>query len=63
MLKEFGVDRVMYGSDWPVLSMATGANYKTVANTLYNILCQHLQNNNQVKSIFCLNGKKFYNIC
>ncbi|XP_066968587.1 L-fucono-1,5-lactonase-like isoform X2 [Macrobrachium rosenbergii] len=60
MLKVFGPDRLMFGSDWPVCRLARNTDYGTVYNTLRQLL-SHLPED-QLKKIFCYNARRFYNI-
>lgn len=59
VLKGFGVDRCMIGSDWPVLRL-TGADYKMV-NELHKSLISELTKEDQAK-ITGGNAIKFYGL-
>ena len=58
IMDSFGADRVMFGSDWPVSTMASDYN-RTVKTSLS--LCKDLTAHENEK-IFCQNAKDFYNI-
>ncbi|KAG7165277.1 hypothetical protein Hamer_G021487 [Homarus americanus] len=60
MLKVFGPDRLMFGSDWPVCRLAANTDYGRVFSALKELL-QHLPDHQQ-KKIFCTNARNFYNI-
>lgn len=55
----FGVDRCMYGSDWPVCNLAK-ADYKTVFNLLQRLLGSMAFEDK--KKIFRLNAAEFYKL-
>ena len=57
-LSLFGADRIMFGSDWPVCTLA--GQYKDVKNTFHEIL-KDLDPASQNK-IFGENASKFYKI-
>uniref|UniRef100_H2ZB28 Amidohydrolase-related domain-containing protein n=1 Tax=Ciona savignyi TaxID=51511 RepID=H2ZB28_CIOSA len=59
VMQEFGIDRVMFGSDWPVCKMAC-ANLPEVYNLLDSILNKLTQN--EKSKVFCENAIKFYNL-
>jgi len=59
VIKNFGIDRVMFGSDWPVCKLAN-ANLPDVYNLL-NGLLKDLSKEDKRK-IFVANGQKFYNL-
>ena len=58
VLKIFGADRVMFGSDWPVSTMA--ADYSTSVKTIKTLLSNLPED--QIEKIMYLNAKHFYNI-
>jgi L-fuconolactonase len=55
----FGLDRVMFGSDWPVCTLA--ADYETVYRTLHDILPGNLSEN-EFDLVFGKNAAKFYRL-
>jgi L-fuconolactonase len=55
----FGVDRVIFGSDWPVCRLA--AEYGEVMNALRTILTPQLAAADLDK-VFCKNGERFYRL-
>jgi L-fuconolactonase len=59
VLKYFGPDRVMYGSDWPVCLLA--GTYDRVINALQIILKPHL-NAQQEADVFGGNAARFYEL-
>ncbi|PLS04879.1 amidohydrolase family protein [Neobacillus cucumis] len=59
IVKEFGVNRVMFGSDWPVCLLA--ASYDEVYNLLKQTLPQNLTEAEE-ESIFGGNALKFYKL-
>ena len=59
VLKSFGPDRVMYGSDWPVCLLA--GSYDQVIGTLQAILNPHL-NEPQKAAVFGGNARRFYKL-
>lgn len=59
VLEVFGVDRVMYGSDSPVLNLAT--DYDTWMTTLYGLVVDELSDDEQLK-LFYTNAMRFYRI-
>lgn len=59
ILKVFGSDRVMYGSDWPVALLA--GSYDEVINALRTILVPLLDSTEQHK-VFYANGMVFYKL-
>ncbi|HET6871743.1 MAG TPA: amidohydrolase family protein [Sporolactobacillaceae bacterium] len=57
IINEFGTERIMYGSDWPVCLQA--APYEGV----YDLLCECLPTNmtaHEKSNLFGLNAKRFY---
>lgn len=52
----FGFDRLMFGSDWPVMNLAT--NYKSWLNTVYDLLKQYSEEN--LIRFFSKNALDFY---
>ena len=58
ILNVFGADRIMFGSDWPVSTLAS--DYQRTVNTALS-LCSNLSNYDQEK-IFYTNAKKFYQL-
>ena len=58
VLKAFGADRIMFGSDWPVCLVA--GNYKTVKKLVTDFISE-LNSEEQAK-IMGLNAMKFYNL-
>ena len=56
VFEAFGVDRLMYGSDWPVCLLAAG--YREVANVIVDYT-KNLSQTDQEK-IFGLNAARFY---
>ncbi|MFL2665113.1 MAG: amidohydrolase family protein [Dehalococcoidia bacterium] len=58
VLSLFGPDRIMYGSDWPVATLA--GDYKDVKNSISEILTE--LDVTSKKKIFGENAKKFYKI-
>ena len=59
VLAEFGMERVMFGSDWPVCLLA--GSYDDVINILEDALPKHLSGADK-KKLFGENAKKFYKI-
>ena len=59
VLDVFGVDRYMFGSDWPVLSLAN-ATYRRVVEVAEN-LTDHLSREDK-KKIFRENAIRFYKL-
>lgn len=57
-LDVFGFDRVMFGSDWPVVNLA--GNYERWTNTLFNLL-QHVSFA-ELQKLFFLNAQKYYQL-
>ena len=58
IIEVFGADRLMFGSDWPVSTMAS--DYKRTLETSQS-LCGHLSSSDKEK-IFYANAKNFYGI-
>ncbi|HEX6563306.1 MAG TPA: amidohydrolase family protein [Chthoniobacterales bacterium] len=59
VLANFGEDRVMFGSDWPVCLLA--ASYAEVTNALRTVVADHLSPNG-LNKLFSQNGRGFYGI-
>ena len=59
ILKQFGEDRVMFGSDWPVCLMA--GTYIQVFDLLQNILIEHFSEKGRIKFL-SENAKTFYSL-
>ena len=59
VIKQFGIDRVMFGSDWPVCKLAN-ANLPDVYKLL-NDLLKDLSDADKRK-VFVENARKFYNL-
>ena len=59
VIKQFGVERVMFGSDWPVCKLAN-ANLPTVLNLLQDILKDFSVEDK--RKVFFSNACKFYNL-
>lgn len=56
-IKEFSCDRVMFGSDWPILNLA--GSYTHWAHTLHDLLNHHCTEE-ELKKIFYSNAKTCY---
>jgi L-fuconolactonase len=59
VLKSFGEDRVMFGSDWPVCLLA--GSYAEAVNALRTVVSTHLSPEGLAK-LFWRNGARFYGI-
>jgi L-fuconolactonase len=59
VLETFGVNRVMYGSDSPVLNVVT--DYDTWMTTVYGLVVDELSEDERVK-LFYTNATRFYGI-
>ncbi|XP_031553025.1 uncharacterized protein LOC116290169 [Actinia tenebrosa] len=59
VLSVFGVDRCLYGSDWPVCYLATDS-YNVVYESCLQAI-SHLSDDDKIK-IFCTNATRIYNI-
>lgn len=59
VLKSFGVDRVMFGSDWPVCLLA--GSYDQVAAALQAVLKPHLDKRGET-AVFGNNAARFYKL-
>jgi len=59
VVKVFGVDRVMFGSDWPVCRVA--AEYQQVIDLLRSILARHL-GQASLDKVFHLNAARFFRV-
>ena len=59
----FGADRCMFGSDWPVCTLANDASYKNTFKA-YLQCVSHLLHLSQTEkeAVFCENGVKFYGL-
>lgn len=57
-IKEFGYDRVMFGSDWPVVNLAD--SYSHWVHTLYDLLSHHEASEEDLKKMFHQNAQSFY---
>ena len=62
VIDAFGTDRVMYGSDWPVCTLA--GSYHQVHSTLRHCLAEVLgvMDEGVERSIFHDNAQRFYNL-
>ncbi len=58
VFEAFGIDRLMYGSDWPVCLLAGG--YQRVYQLLFDYMNTHSELDKQ--KVFGLNAQKFYNL-
>jgi L-fuconolactonase len=59
VIESFGLERVMFGSDWPVCLLA--GNYKQVIDALETLLRPHM-NEGSEQAVFGGNAARFYNI-
>lgn len=59
-VKEFSYDRVMFGSDWPVVNIAS--SYAHWVHILYDLLIHHGASENELKKIFYENAKRYYEL-
>ena len=59
VIKHFGIDRVMFGSDWPVCKLAN-ANLPEVYQLLSGLLKD--LNEHDKRKVFADNAVKFYNL-
>lgn len=59
VLKCFGADRLMFGSDWPVCILA--ASYGEVNNAMRALLAKHCGPDDMLR-IFSTNGENFYSL-
>ena len=57
-MEAFGVDRVAFGGDWPVCTLAT--SYPTWVETLYSLVESYSED--EIRKIFSSNGASFYKI-
>lgn len=57
-VKEFSYDRVMFGSDWPVVNLAS--SYAHWAHILYDLLIHHEASEADLKKIFHDNATRCY---
>ncbi len=58
VVNAFGIDRVLYGSDWPVCLIA--ANYNKVMNIIVKYFSKHKESD--YNKVMGLNAMKFYNL-
>ena len=58
-VKCFGADRLMFGSDWPVCTLA--ASYGEVSNAIRTLLARHF-GPDDMRRIFSTNGENFYSL-
>ena len=56
----FGADRCMFGSDWPVCTLAKDASYKNTFKA-YLQCVSHLSQSEK-EAVFCENVVKFYGL-
>ena len=61
VLKCFGVDRCVFGSDFPVFKLAN-AEYKDIYKLLLDLLIEENVTEDDRKKIFKENAVKFYNL-
>ena len=59
-IKEFSYDRVMFGSDWPVVNLA--ASYSHWTHTLHDLLIHHNASEEELKKIFHSNARRCYDL-
>lgn len=59
-IKEFGYDRVMFGSDWPVVNMAS--SYAHWVHTLHDLLVHHHATEEELKKVFQSNARLYYEL-
>ena len=59
----FGASRLMFGSDWPVCTLAQGVDHRQTAQLLLNILEDlGVKDPEPLKLIFSENCRRFYNL-
>lgn len=58
VIQEFSYDRVMFGSGWPVVNMAS--SYAHWVHTLYDVLIHHEAHPDQLKKLFYENARRYY---
>jgi L-fuconolactonase len=59
-IKEFGYDRVMFGSDWPVVNIAS--SYAHWVHILYDLLMHHDASEDELKKVFHGNAQRYYEL-
>ena len=59
-VNEFGYDRVMFGSDWPVVNIAS--SYSHWVHILHDLLVHHKASEDDLKKVFYANAKKCYEL-
>lgn len=59
-IKEFSYDRVMFGSDWPVVNIAS--SYAHWVHILYDLLVHHHATEDELKKIFHDNATRYYEL-
>ena len=57
-IEEFSYDRVMFGSDWPVVNLA--ASYAHWTHILYDLLIHHDASPEELEKIFHSNARRCY---
>lgn len=57
-IKEFSYDRVMFGSDWPVVNIAS--SYAHWVHILHDLLTHHGASAQELKNIFQENAQRYY---
>ncbi len=60
VVKEFSYDRVMFGSDWPIVNMAS--SYAHWVHILRDILVHHQATEEELKKIFHDNAVRYYEL-
>ena len=58
VIEEFSYDRVMFGSDWPIVNVAS--SYTHWVHTLYDLLIHHHAAENDLKKLFRENARRCY---
>lgn len=59
-IEEFTYDRVMFGSDWPMINLAS--SYAHWVHTLYDLLIHHQAAEEDLKKLFHKNAQHFYEL-
>ncbi|HSW70100.1 MAG TPA: amidohydrolase family protein [Gammaproteobacteria bacterium] len=59
-IQEFSYDRVMFGSDWPVVNVAS--SYSHWVHTLYDLLIHHHASEEDLKKLFRENARRCYEL-
>lgn len=59
-IKEFSYDRVMFGSDWPVVNIAS--SYAHWVHILHDLLVNHDASEQDLKNIFQENARRYYEL-